>query len=277
MDQQVDVPTLEEGQLDVSINDAVASEPTPEQAPAAEPDLHKYTANGKEISESLDMIKKRASMGYNYAQQMEGFNKQKADYDSQIQRSNDIEAKYKHLDDYARQNPEWNTFVQEQWENRGQAATTSGEQSPEVQALRQELSQAVNSINEIKATEIDRVRQAEDSQLTSEIEGVRKNYSNIDFGATDELGKSLEYKVTEFGVNKGIKSFEDAFKLFYHDNLMQMAQTNAKETFGKELQQRNKDGFTGKTSTPTKGLTQAQDIKNKSYDDLLQEALQEFG
>jgi hypothetical protein len=90
-------------------------------------------------------------------------------------------------------------------------------------------------------------------------------------------GETLELRVLKHARELGTQNFKTAFRDYFHDKLMEMAKTQALETAAKEKQELAKKGILGKTPTPTKGLNPASNFRQKSYDQLTQEALSELG
>ena len=120
------------------------------------------------------------------------------------------------------------------------------------------------------------IRNAEqDKALDSEIESIRKEYPDLDLEAIQPDGQSLMFHVLNHANTRGIRSFTDAFIAFNHKNLLSRAAEKAKESVGKDIQKKTKLGLLGTSSTPTKGVTRAENVKSKSYENLLQEAIDE--
>ena len=245
-------------------------------------DKETIKVNGKEVTASRDEILRWAQMGYNAPQQINewkakesAWTKQQQEIMAEKQRIQELEQKwspYKEVDEYASKNPDWWKQVQENYKQQIQAAETN----PEIAALKQELAEIKRFkdeiINEKKTEQISK----EDQQLTQEVESIRKSFPNLDFDTPDETGKSLEMKVLEHAVNNDIKSFKTAFRDFYHDHLLSKAREEGKEIVSKEVQKRTKMGILSESSKPTKGIQLAQNVKDKSYNDLEREALEEL-
>lgn len=252
-----------------------SSEPQQQVQPQQQVIEYEYDAAGKKIKEPIDMILKRASQGYHYAQRMAEIKAQEAKY-KQYEDQNKTLQQWKEYDDYAKQNPAWAEHVHAMWEKRQEALESAGADNPnsplhaELQALKAEL----NPIKEFVGS----LRQAEeDKALSSEIESIRKKYADLDFDQADESGKSLEYRVLEHAKENGIKSFKLAFLDLYHDKVLQTREEKAKEAAIKAQQNQRKQGILGQSSQPTKGIRPAGNSKSKSYDDLAREALDELG
>jgi len=267
------------------IIESVSTEPTDqtvdgtnssETQPAPDsPELHDYTWKGKTISEDIDTLKKRASMGYDYAQSMADLKKRDTELTDRLGKAEAIEQKWKPYDDYANSNPDWADRVNQAYENRFSSPETEIPQQDFSKAgLAPEISQKINQMDKfMQSYEQDQklqVQSQEDTKLASEVTSVKEAYKDVDFGYTDPVtGKSLEFQVFEHANLNGINSFQAAFRDFYHDQLMASAQTSAKENTAKAIQERNKSGFLGnvsaaKPSTPSH--------KNMTYDELIDRA-----
>jgi hypothetical protein len=264
-----------EGNRDIPMHE---EKPQATAAPAAQPTQeYSFKAHGKDVKAPIDKILQWASMGYEYPQKAAELNKQKAEYD----KWKEIETKwapYKEVDEYATKNPDWWAQTQEQYQQKIAGAQTN----PEVAQLRQELQELKQFRDELRSKEQNQRIEQEDKILSTEIESIRKSFSNIDFDSPDDTGKSLEMKVLEHAETMGLDGskpghFRAAFRDYYHDHLVGKAREEGKELVAKERQKQSKLGVLGETKQPTKGLKPAENVKNKSYDDLLREAKEEFG
>ena len=238
-----------------------------------------FKANGKEIKATRDQILQWASMGYNYPQraaelkaQQERFEQERAQWEQTLKEMEQRWSPYKEVDEYASKNPDWWRQIQESYKGvQAQHAPP-----PEIQALQTQMEELKQFIEQQKIEKESIRTQEEDRALADEVESIRKQFSNIDFDTPDAEGKSLEMKVLEHAVNNGIKSFKTAFRDFYHEHLVSKAREEGKELVSKDIQKRTKLGLLGETSKPTKGLKVAENVRSKSYDDLLKEALAEI-
>ncbi len=93
----------------------------------------------------------------------------------------------------------------------------------------------------------------------------------------DETGLTLEMRVLNHAQENGINSFRAAFRDFNHEKLVAIAASKAREDATKKRQMDAKNGLLGVSSTPMKGVQSAQNVKNKSYNDLVNEAKAELG
>lgn len=258
-------------------------QPTEAIAKEIEPQVQtfKYTANGKEIEEPIEMILKRASMGYNYAQHMDSFKKEQESFLSEKERISQLESKWKPYDEYAQQNPDWAEHVRTTYEqalnglNNTQSLSSETHNLPP--AIQKELSEMRQFVSEFKETKQRLQIEREDEILNDQIAKVKSAYTDIDFDRTNpDNGKSLEYEVLEHGRTHGINSFKAAFLDFYHDKLLAQATTKAKEAAVKELQERNKKGFIAESDTSFLNKSSSSSNRNRSYEELALEGAKEL-
>lgn len=255
--------------------------------PPAEPELYEYqTENGKTVKETLEMLKRRAGLGYHAAQRLAEINKKEQGWttkEQEYQQKLQSLQRWQEYNDYATQHPEWADHVHKSWEDRERVLQSQGAENPnnplygELQAVKKQLSDMSSFLGTLKEEKAEQQRVQEDKALGDEIASIRKKYSDIDFDLADESGKSLEYRVMEHATANGIHSFKAAFHDFYHEHLIKAREDKAKESVVKDLQSKKKAGILGTTETPTKGLHKAQNVRSKSYDELAREALAEAG
>lgn len=241
-----------------------------------------YTANGKAVNEDIATILKRASQGYHYAQRMNELNSKESEWAEKLRAAEESAARWSKFDEYARQNPAWYEHWQRAYENRSQNMTEASSSDANIEQrvnalLEQRLEPFKKMLDEAEQRKLQEQVQSEDRQLEETVKSIRAKYSDIDFDATDpESGKSLEYKILEYGVQNGIKSFETAFKAFYHDNLVKREIERAKEGWSKEKQTQTKAGIIDQKSTPSKS-PKTPDVRGMSYDQITDLAAKSLG
>ncbi len=146
----------------------------------------------------------------------------------------------------------------------------------EIQRLKQQLGELTPLVQNINQEFTSSKQQAEDQQLDQLVTEIREKYKDIDWDTPDENGKPLEYRVLEFAQENGIKRFDTAFKAFYHDELIQRAEAQAKQNVSKDIQTKSKMGLLGTTPKPTRGIQAVKDVKNKSYENIMSEIREEI-
>lgn len=244
--------------------------------------------NGKEVKANRDQVVEWAQMGYNYPQRAAELKKQQDDWQKQVHEREgqfkQFEQKYSpymQVDEYAQKNPQWWAQVQQAFQQK-----SNGTESPaEISRLKQEIMQEIMPVKEFiqqtQTKEQSAKIEKEDAQLANEVESIRKQYPNIDFNTRDADGRSLEMKILLHASEMGLDGskpghFRAAFRDYYHDNIVSRAQETAKQTVSKQVQKQTKLGILGESSKPTKGLQVATNVRSKSYNDLVQEALGEI-
>lgn len=257
----------------------VESQPT-EQKTEAEL-LFEFQHNGKAIKANRDQMVKYASMGYDYPQKMQEFNKQKMAFEAQQREYEEKYSPYREINEWAEKSPqEWQRLQQlySQFKNGQVTPQLDPTVAPYIQKYEQELGEVKNFIQTQREKEQAEYRQKQDQQLDLEMKSIRENYKDLDFDTPNEEGKSLDYLVLEYAKNNGIKSYKTAFNDFYLPNLLNREKTLAKQEVSKGIQKNSKLGVLG-TKSPTQGRTysEPQNIKNKSYEDIQQEILRELG
>lgn len=231
-----------------------------------------YAANGKQVKEDLQTILKRASQGYNYAQEMGRLTTERAGWETKVKTAEELHGKWGPYDEYAKKNPEWYQHWQKAWESRGQNPELPQSDQGNIEArLNAILEQKLQPVNELLSSHEQRKQQealeVEDRQLDSDVKSIREKYKDLDFDATDpESGKSLEFKVLEFMSQNNMKSFTTAFKAFYHDELVKREVEKAKADKSSEIQGRTKAGIIDPKSTS--GKRAEPNLKGMNWDQL---------
>lgn len=256
---------------------------------ATQPDTKQtleFTHNGKQVKGTLEQVLKWAQQGYDYPQKMQQLNQQTNRWNAEKQQWEQKWGQYKQIDEYAKTNPQWWNTVKQQWETRGttpqtteqtQAGNQPDRYQQEIQALKDQLAQVAQPVQQYLTLQQQEQVKGEDLALDNEIKSIRDKYKDLDLDAIDESGKSLEFRVLEHASQHGIKSFQTAFRDLCHDQILANAQQQAKLNVASEVQKNSRLGVLGKSPTPqTKGFQPVQNIRNKSYNDIDAETLAEL-
>lgn len=242
-----------------------------------------FKANGKEIRTRLDdpRATQWLSQGYDYAQRMAEFNQQQAAFKAQQAEIEAMKNRYSEVEEYITRNPEWWNHVQSQYEQaKAKGFGSQDQNNPEAAVLnkvREELKPVFQFIQAKEQEAQTFKQQQEDAALDSEIKTVREAHSTLDWNTPDENGLTLELRVLKHAQEKGISNFDAAFTHLMKDQLFKLEREKAMADAVKQRQQNTKLGILDKSPTPKRGLTDAQGHRNKSYDQLLMEGLEELG
>lgn len=273
---ELDAPTPErpmsgpsEPSSESSGNSAQPSQLKP-QAQPSQVQEYEFTWNGQKIKAPVDKLTKWASQGYDYSQRMEAFKRQQQEYDAKLKHY----SRYDEIDQYAKKDPDWWKYVEEQYKNRLAATDPIGQR---LQSVIDEKLKPVNEFLELKQQQEQQQKiQQQDTALADDIKSIRTKYKDLDFDALDSDGKSLEYKVLEHGVNGNFPSFKAAFLDFYHEQLEKMWESRGREAVSKDQVKRQKLGLSA-TPTPKAKTTSQFDVRGKSYNQILDEIVAQEG
>jgi hypothetical protein len=276
--------------LDAVANETNIEAKTPEagtptsqpESTEKEPQMFEYDAAGKRIKEPLEMVLKRASMGYDYAQRMEQIKKQSAEFET-IKQQNAELSKWSEYDKFAKENPKWAEHVKDMWEKRQTMSDPNIDPSDPVIGKLSALEQMLNSKLSEFGTKFQTYDQwiasqqtaQEDQTFSKEIAGVRSSYPDVDFDGRDEMGKSLEMQVLEHMRDNNIPSFRAGFRDFYHDKLLESAKLKAKDQVASSVQKNHKQGILHGSTQPAQASTSL-NYSRMSYDDLAEMAKKEM-
>jgi len=279
--------SIDNGTFDASSSDqGQQSAPTPKQVQE-----FSYQARGKEIKEPIDVILKRASMGYDYAQLMQQHKQRDSELAQREQRVQESEGRWKPYDDYANQNPQWADLVKSQWEGRfnQQQNWQSGQQQQGQEGMQhnpqlppefaQKMDQIDTFINQMKAEKQAAAIAESDMALNSAIEATQKMFPEFDLRATDPIsGESLEMQVLQHAQLNGINSFQAAFKDKFFEQILERRAMKAKEDTAKNFTSNVKKGFLGQSNEPMmKNNFGNQAVKSRGYHELMDIAAKEMG
>ena len=288
MDLENDIPSDEQILSEVTKASEVPADVPQEVTPAEQSALTfktpdellkhslKYTANGKEISEPIETVLKRASQGYNYAQRMAEIKAQEAQWQKQLEESKSLADKYREIDEYARQNPDWFNHWNNAYQNRSQGFSNSPEQSGfdpnQITGLiEQKLQPHLGTLQEMQERLNREKVEQENKLLDSQVQKTKQKYADVDFSASDpESGKTLEFKVYELMAQKGYDDFETAYKVLDHDNIVARQIEKAKADLVKAEQQKRKQGIVAEKSAKKPDAVNYKQVpENKLIDDAL--------
>lgn len=258
-----------EGQAPAAPQEAQQQEP----APWAPPEWAEFDWRGQRVKpDSAQKANIWMSQGYNYSQRMAEFNKAQAEFNKLRGEWEPKVKQYQEVDEYAAANPDWWEHVKASYQEKKNGAV-----SPEIQALREELSSLQSIKAEWEAQKQAAAHAQEDQALDQAIEATRKQFPMIDFAASDASGISLQDRIMRHAVDNGIGTFKAATLDYLSDKLPSLFAAQGREAVVKKAAEAQKAGVLGRSPAPTKGLNGAGDIRSKSYDQLRDEGLREMG
>jgi hypothetical protein len=233
---------------------------------------------GKEIELDPDKARNYAQKGYDYEKKMRDFKVQKKLYEQELEQEKSKYGELAEINEFAKQNPAFEQLIQREW-----AKIQSGQQlevAPEdkVTLLESRLNQVLDKL-ESQEKQLTMRQQAEmEAAQETAIESYKGKYSDFDWDSKDENGATLEDRIMQQMIDKGVKDFEIMADHVLKTELLAKQQMEAKRQIGKQIQHSNKHGLGRVTSKSQQQKTEtAKNIRSKSYDDLVAEGLAELG
>lgn len=243
--------------------------------------------DGKQISLDQAKAKAYAQKGFDYETKMHNLRVDRQLFDRERESMDSDFKELKEMNDYAKKNPAWESFVREQWQsrlnNQDQAGNPSFQQqnaNPQANQISTLQNQLNNVMSQLSGQQDDlKARKAAelDSRLQGEIDTYKDKYADFDWKTQDELGLNLEGRIQQHAIDNGIKGYTAAARDLLWDEHMKRANINSKEQVGKEVQKQASLGLGKVTKNSQVTAKQAQGVREKSYHDLTAEALAEYG
>lgn len=258
-----------------------APEPV-ETAPPAPPEQHTIKYRDKEETYPIQKILEFANQGRDYTQRMTEFKAREMGLQKQYPKDlTDRLSRYSEMESYIKENPAWWDFLNQQWQSR-QSNGQGNPGNPQNPATEDLLSHPVikSVVSEMETLRQERAQQKElkeDEQLAQNISQYREKYAHFDWNSVDDKNLNLEQRILNHAIENGIKSFKAAANDYLHDEHLSRAQVAAKEQVGKEIQKTTKLGLGPPTTTPQLKGKPIQNVRNKSWEEITQEAIAELG
>ena len=263
-----------EGTIDTpAANEDGNTEPT--TAPGS--DKFSITHKGKELSLDDEKYKGYAQKGYDYETKMHQFRVDQKLFEQKQEQSKEQYDQIKQIDDYAKANPQFNQLIQDQWAQIQAGNVPEMNPQTEVQVLKTQMSQLMDSMNSQKeGLENRRVAELEASQEGA-ISKYKDDNKSMDWETKDAEGNTLEDRIGHAMLEKGVRDFDIMANSFLLKQHLASKTLEGKESAAKAIQKNNKLGLGKVTERSTLGVKKGEDFRNKSYDDLTKEAFAELG
>lgn len=261
---------------DVQTQHETVEESSSESAESAFRKMLKH--KGKEIliddEQKYDMY---AHKGYDYEQKMHQL---KVDRKLKEKEWADRETQFKELEqinNYVKENPAFEQLIQREWAKIQAGGQIEVAPEDRVHVLEARLNQVLDKLeNQGRDLEARRIAEIEAKQEMA-IDSYKESHSDFDWKKKDENGATLEDRIMQQMIDKGVKDFEIMADYVLKNEQLVRKTLEAKESMAKDIQKANKLGL-GKVTRKSQIVVQgSEDIKNKSYDDLVAESLKELG
>jgi hypothetical protein len=282
-------PVMSDSELDAQYDAFENGNPTPDlegevtgkETTPSKPEVAmiQFTSGGKKIELPMNdpRVQQWLSQGHDYGNLTAKHKQEREVFEAERKKIEALHQTYGPVDEWVKQNPDaWNRFLQQYQQSQQGNGSQIDPNNPlvqHIQNLEKKLGEFSPLLESHKAQQIE----AQDKALDADIESVRKQYPDLDLDAAGDDGRTRMFKVFEHANRNGIKNFKTAFKDLYHDELLQRAVEKGKESELKARQKQTKLGLLTDKSAPAKGVKNAQDYKNKTYQQLIDEGLDELG
>lgn len=223
----------------------------------------------------LSKLKNYAQQSYDYNEKMREYNinkellqKEREEFANK-QKEYEI---YKNIDEYTKNNPDWWSYVQENW-NKLQGKNTNEENSVPNE-LTQKVEEVYSKLKEREQKEQLEMQAKQDEELGKEIDSYQDKYPYFDWKSKDDQGMDLEKRILQHAIDNNISKFSAAANDYLHDEFLKRSKFEGKEDYTNKVRIKNKLGL--KENNVEKKKSNPYD-PTKSYDDLANEALAELG
>lgn len=259
--------------------------PPEREAQAPTPQEYEFDYSGQKIKAPIEKVLKWASMGYGAPNRIGELQKQLNDQSGRLKTYEKFDQTYGQIDQWAAQNPEKWKALFDGWRAAQFGADPAQVSNPEQMraTLPPEVLQELQASRQWREQQIQNEQtqkvQRADSNLDKEILSIRKQYSNLDFDAPNETGKSLEYQILQHGIQNGIPSFRAAFRDYCFDKLGNISESKGREQGSKAMAPKTKAALLGKDpAASTRGDRPVTEfLKTRNYDQIHEHILQEMG
>lgn len=257
-------------------------------APAAaapspwDPKPWEFDHNGRKVlPDSQEKAKTWMSQGYNYSQRMAEMNRRQDELAKQGERYKGFD-RYGEVDAYAKQNPDWWKFVEEQWQTRSQQPAAGGAAlPPELEGVLKPLQQEIETLRAWREEQLSATAKQEeqrhDEALSKDIESIRDANPTIDFDAVDQSGTTLEGRILKHAAEIGTTSFRAAFRDYLHDQLLESSKAAKLAADAKTPDKLKAAGILGTSPTPRRAAAAPVNVKGRSWDDVAKDAMDDLG
>jgi len=242
---------------------------------------HKDFENG-EKQFPREKVTEYAQKGFDYELKMYDlkserkiFEELKSEFDSEQESFTEEKEYWSGIDNYMKDNPGFQQIVQNEWakvQNNPSLAT-----SPEVSELQNTVKQLQDRLDGKDSESMEtRTREVERNFVKSIADYKEKN-SDFDWSTADEFGNTLQDRIESHAVENGFKDFTKAANDLLHEQHILRAKLKGKEEAAKELLEKRKNGLGPITDRSVRQTSEAKNVNKMSYQDLANEALQEYG
>ena len=235
------------------------------------------THKGKEITLDTDKARSFAQQGYDYSKKMHQLRVDRKLFEQETEKTRNELKELQEINAFAKENPAFEQLIQREWAKIQAGGELQVSPEDKNMILESRLNQVLERLN---AQEKDiAARQTAEIEAKQEgaIESYSQKHSDFDWNTKDENGATLEDRIMQAMIDKGVKDFEIMADHVLKKELMVKEAMQAKEQVAKKIQTAHKKGLGTITDKSQLAAKTAENVSAKSYDDLVAEGLKEFG
>lgn len=232
---------------------------------------------GKEITLDADKARSYAQQGYDYSKKMHQLRVDRKLFEQETEKTRQELQELQEINAFAKENPAFEQLIQREWakvQAGGQLEVSPEDKNMILESRLNQVLERLNAqeqaINARKTAEIE-------AKQEGAIESYKQKHSDFDWNTKDENGATLEDRIMQSMIDKGIKDFEIMADHVLKKELMVKEAMQAKEQVARKIQTAHKQGLGAVTNKSQLAAKKAENVSAKSYDDLVLEGLKELG
>lgn len=222
----------------------------------------KYRGNPY-VPKSREELVSLAQRGFSYSQEMEKINRERAQYNEQL---NTLKSQYGHYDKFdnlLKSNPALaERIMQVAQEYQSQPGKTGNGQVDH-----RVYGELTNRLQQLESQNSERINSEYDRKLADSLATIRKQYPSHDWEYDDGNG-NLEKQLLQFAYDNGITNLDHAYRAMMWDSNSTNAKADALKQQAAKTQQATRAGVINKTVSAGSGNTRAGYKYGDTYGDL---------
>jgi hypothetical protein len=261
------------------VNDAQAEAPSEETSSNVTPEegsrVLKY--KGEEISLDDDRYKNYAQKGYDYEQKMHQMRVDQKLFEQERESWTKKNSEIEQINEYAKANPQFEQLIQQEWAKVQNGQAREMDPQTEIQVMQSQLRTLMEQNKSItEAAETRRIAEMEATQEGA-IAKFKEEHAYLDWSTKDDQGLTLEDHVGQKMQDKRVADFEVMARAMLMDKIIAHKAMEGKESVAKGIQKAKQLGLGKITEKSQLGVKKADDVSNKTMDQLAAEAIAELG
>jgi len=234
---------------------------------------------GQEIKIDDDKYKMLAQKGYSYEKDMHQLKVDRKLWENEKTKEMGSLEELREIQEYTKENPAFQSLIQREWAKIQGGSPVSSDVQTQQQSFGtdEQLNAVLQRLN--KQEEYMRAQEEakKEADLEMSVSTYKDAYGTFDWSTKDELGQTLEDKITQHAIDNKIGNFKTAANDYLFDEHIKRASLESKEQAAKKIQEQHKLGLGKVTSESQLKIDKVDGVRKKSYNDLAAEALKDLG